>query len=205
MAMTSPHRGSLHALRRDNRSRLLNLLRVQGPLHRAELARQAGVSRTTVSTIVNELIETGLVRSVEDPSDSGATRQGRPGDLLALNLSGQVVVGMDYSFQRVRVVVADLAHTVLAEGVSTWTRTRAGSSPGCGCRHSGRCASRGGDVEVSRSRCGRGDPRAGRQPVRSCRPVQQRRLGWSPSGTRTRRPVGAPRPGRQQCAPGRAR
>jgi predicted NBD/HSP70 family sugar kinase len=96
----------------------LNLLRVQGPLHRAELARQAGVSRTTVSTIVNELIETGLVRSVQDPAESGATRQGRPGDLLALNLSGQVVVGMDYSFQRVRVVVADLAHTVLAEGVS---------------------------------------------------------------------------------------
>ena len=61
---------------------------------------------------------TGLVRSIEDAADNGVTRPGRPGDLLALNLSGQVVVGMDYSVQRVRVVVADLAHTVLAEGVS---------------------------------------------------------------------------------------
>ena len=77
-----------------------------------------GCRATTVSTIVGELLETGLVTSIEDRPDAGVTRQGRPGDLLALNLSGQVAVGMDFSFQRVRVVVADLAHTVLAEGVA---------------------------------------------------------------------------------------
>ncbi|MFE9642777.1 winged helix-turn-helix transcriptional regulator [Streptomyces sp. NPDC006365] len=47
--------GSLRSLRRTNQEQILALLIDQGPLHRAALARLAGVSRTTVSTIVNEL------------------------------------------------------------------------------------------------------------------------------------------------------
>jgi predicted NBD/HSP70 family sugar kinase len=86
-------------------------------MHRAELARRAGLSRTTVSTIVGGLLDSGLVRSIDEPVGLSPSRQGRPGDVLALNLRGQVAAGMDFNFQRVRVVVADLGHTVLSEGV----------------------------------------------------------------------------------------
>ena len=93
------------------------LLRVHGPIHRSRAGPPGPVypERRCRPSWPSDSRQNWSARFDDEP---GATqvRQGRPGDVLALNLGGQVAVGMDCSVHRVHVVVADLGHTVLAEG-----------------------------------------------------------------------------------------
>jgi predicted NBD/HSP70 family sugar kinase len=105
--------GTLGWLRERNRQRVTEVLRTQGRLSQADIARATGLSRTTVSTLVTELKGAGLVQDVD--ARSRPARGGRPGLELMLRDPGQVVVGIDFGHSHVGVAVADLAHNVLAE------------------------------------------------------------------------------------------
>jgi predicted NBD/HSP70 family sugar kinase len=108
--------GSLLSLREHNRRRVVEALRDRGTASRAELARLTGLSRSTVSTLIAELQENGLV--IERPADGDvAGQQGRPPVLLGLDRSAGAVVGLDFGHADIRVAVADLSRTVLAERV----------------------------------------------------------------------------------------
>jgi predicted NBD/HSP70 family sugar kinase len=104
--------GSLQSLRRANQERLLTLLLRKGPTHRAELARRADLSRTTVSTIVTELMARGLV--VESDGDPGPGADGRAKETLAINPGAAVALGLDFTFDHVWVHLSDLAHNEIA-------------------------------------------------------------------------------------------
>ncbi|NGO07763.1 hypothetical protein G5C60_08860 [Streptomyces sp. HC44] len=67
-----------------------------GPLHRAAPARLAGVSRTTVSTIVNELPARGPVGKTEGKPI--ADLDGRAGDLASVIPRAAVAAGMNHCF-----------------------------------------------------------------------------------------------------------
>lgn len=105
--------GSLRSLRRTNQERLLTLLLTYGPLHRAGLARRAELSRTTVSTIVNDLVARGLV-VVSDEPPTITDRDGRAREMLAVNPSAAVVAGINYTFDGVWVHISDLSWRQLA-------------------------------------------------------------------------------------------
>jgi predicted NBD/HSP70 family sugar kinase/biotin operon repressor len=105
--------GTLAWLRDRNRKRVTDALLTQGRLSQADIARSTGLSRTTVSTLITELKEAGLVQDVD--AKSRPARGGRPGLELMLRDPGQVVVGIDFGHSHVGVAVADLAHNVLAE------------------------------------------------------------------------------------------
>jgi len=104
--------GSLEALRELNRLRVIDALRQRGTASRSEIARQTGLSRTTVTTLVNDLQARGLV--VEQPLLEIHGR-GRPPTLLRLDPSVGAVVGIHFDHRHLRVAVADLSSTVLAE------------------------------------------------------------------------------------------
>src|SRR3954453_9350599 len=104
--------GSLASLRERNRSSLIRSLAGRGRASRADLARLAGLSRSTVSSLVAEMQATGLVEE-RHASASG----GRPGVLLALSRGAGGVVAADFGHPRLRVAVFDLAHPVLADAV----------------------------------------------------------------------------------------
>jgi predicted NBD/HSP70 family sugar kinase len=93
-------------LRSANRERLLRLLREQGTLTQAQIARASGLSPATVSSIARDLREEGWLEDV----DTGGKRTA-----LALSRTAGVAVGIDFDHAHVRVAIADLAHTVLAE------------------------------------------------------------------------------------------
>jgi predicted NBD/HSP70 family sugar kinase len=119
--------GSLLSLREHNRRRVVEALRDRGTASRAELARVTGLSRSTVSTLVAELQEVGLV--AERPAEAdGVTQQGRPPVLLSLDRSAGAVVGLDFGHADVRVAVADLSRTVLAERVVDMDVDHAGAT-----------------------------------------------------------------------------
>ncbi|HEY3187389.1 MAG TPA: ROK family transcriptional regulator [Solirubrobacteraceae bacterium] len=103
--------------RAANRERVIAALRQHGALSRAELAVQARLSRATVSSIVSELDEAGLVVESESAGDR-SPQPGRPPALVRLDPSAGAAVGIDFGKRHVRVVVADLGHRVLAERCS---------------------------------------------------------------------------------------
>ena len=103
---TSP--GSLEALRRANRLRVLQILQQHGQASRADITRATGLSRTAVSSLVGELVGEGVVVERVDgvreaPSPSG----GRPPTLLTLVPSSGAFVGIDFGHDCVRVAVVD--------------------------------------------------------------------------------------------------
>ena len=73
-----PSTGSLEALRHRNRQRVVGALARTGLASRADLARSTGLSRTTVSSLVGELLATGLVVEREDLPGPSPTARGRP-------------------------------------------------------------------------------------------------------------------------------
>jgi predicted NBD/HSP70 family sugar kinase len=107
--------GSLGSLRDRNRRQLLDALRRCGSASRADLARLTGLSRSTVSTLVSDLQASGLV--VERERADRPPQQGRPPTLLTLDRSAGLVLGIDFGHEQVRVAIADLSRTILAERV----------------------------------------------------------------------------------------
>jgi predicted NBD/HSP70 family sugar kinase/biotin operon repressor len=108
--------GSLESLRERNRLRVIDALRSRGAISRAEIARQTGLSRSTVSSLVADLQATGMVveRAVDGVAAAGP-QGGRPPVLVALDSSAGAVVGLDFGHDSLRVAVADLSYAILAE------------------------------------------------------------------------------------------
>ncbi|HEX8105191.1 MAG TPA: ROK family transcriptional regulator [Solirubrobacteraceae bacterium] len=105
--------GALDPARRSpNLLRIVEALRAHGTVSRAEIARETGLSRSTVSTLVAELMEAGLVVERGERGGGGA---GRPPVMIALDSSAGVAIGIDFAHMSVRVAIADLASRVLGE------------------------------------------------------------------------------------------
>jgi predicted NBD/HSP70 family sugar kinase len=111
----SPRTGSLESLREQNLLRVVSVLLERGVVSRADIARHTGLSRTTVSSLVATLIEHGLVAERADAGERFSGAAGRPPVLLGLDRSAGVVIGVDFGHTHLRVVAADLSHTILAE------------------------------------------------------------------------------------------
>ncbi len=114
--MGSERSGSLESLREHNRSRVLDAMRELGIASRAAIARRTGLSPSTVSSLVSELQESGLVIDCSDGAESHEkTRGGRPPMLIALDRSAGVALGIDFGKRHLAVAASDLSHTILAE------------------------------------------------------------------------------------------
>lgn len=98
--------GSQAALRNANQDRVLELLKISGQLTQADIARSTGLAPATVSNIVRDLTEAGVL----DDEGQGTRRR-----MLRLARQAGLAVGIDFGHRHVTVAVADLSHTVLAE------------------------------------------------------------------------------------------
>ncbi len=115
MLVESSDSGSLRSLRELNRGRVIDALRGRGRAP-PEIARATGLSRSTVSSIVSDLIESGvLTEHGEETGVAHGEAGGRPPVLLSLNPSAGLAVGIDFGHTHLRVAVSDLSHDVLAE------------------------------------------------------------------------------------------
>jgi predicted NBD/HSP70 family sugar kinase len=107
--------GSLGSLREHNRTQVIDALRTRGAISRAEIARQTGLSRSTVSSLVADLQSAGVV--VERAADGviAGPQGGRPPVLVALDRSAGAVLGLDFGHDHLRVALADLSYSILTE------------------------------------------------------------------------------------------
>jgi predicted NBD/HSP70 family sugar kinase len=106
---------TLDRIRAANRRAVVGMLAADGPLSRADLVRRTGLSRTTVSGIVTELIACGQVVETNDRGRPHKGGSGRPPHLVALSPGTGAVAGVDLGHRHLRVAVADRAGGVLAE------------------------------------------------------------------------------------------
>ncbi len=90
--------------REENRRVLLNLIWCERQISRADLARETGMSRSTVSAITAELLETGLVIELGAGSSSG----GRRPIVLGFHDDGFGLVGIDMGASHIGVVTTNL-------------------------------------------------------------------------------------------------
>lgn len=94
-----------------NKSIVLNLLRFQSPISRAQISQMTGLNKATVSLLVNELIQDNLILEV----GHGHARVGRRPVLLLFNSNAGHTIGVDLGVNYIRIVVTDLsAHVLLA-------------------------------------------------------------------------------------------
>src|SRR3954463_14004096 len=105
--------GALESLRELNRLRVVDALRLHGRLSRADISRRTGLSRSTISTLVGDLLDRGFVTEQAERANEHVG-QGRPPVLLSLDPSAGTVVGVDFDHNRIRVAVSDLTRSVLA-------------------------------------------------------------------------------------------
>ena len=111
---TDHHRGFtagtpsfLHSM---NERTVLELIRRQGPLSRAQVARDTGLSKPTVSLALVSLLREGLVREV------GRSRGGKgpSAALYELDPTAGWVVGIDVGRRWLRAAIADISGTIVA-------------------------------------------------------------------------------------------
>nr|WP_234356759.1 ROK family transcriptional regulator [Streptomyces sp. NBRC 110028] len=98
-------------LRSNNERLLLARLRAGGPASRAQLARDTGLSKPTVSTALAALEEAGLVR---EAGRQAPPERGRVAVLYEPDPTAGYVLGLDIGRSWLRVAAADLDGTVVA-------------------------------------------------------------------------------------------
>jgi predicted NBD/HSP70 family sugar kinase len=106
-------RTTVRDMRRSNRSVILTSIYREGPLSRFELGQRTSLSAASVSNLVGELLEEGVVEEAGSVESDG----GRPRVLLRVNPRFGHVIGAEVGETRVRVELFDLAMKVQATAV----------------------------------------------------------------------------------------
>src|SRR5260221_2137399 len=99
-------------VRRTNLGGVLRHIAVGGPCSRARVAAETGLTRGTVSSLVGELIDLGLLR--ETGEDESPGRVGRPAQTLEL-ADMVVAVGLEVNVDYLAVSLEDLAGQIRYE------------------------------------------------------------------------------------------
>ncbi|MER6632357.1 ROK family transcriptional regulator [Streptomyces sp. NPDC000987] len=101
-------------MRRRNLARVMHTVSAEGPLSRAAVASRIGLTRAAVSTLVDELIRTGLLEEL-GPERPG--RVGRPGSALAVSGRGPAGIGAEVGVDHLAVCAVDLRGRVRSRAV----------------------------------------------------------------------------------------
>lgn len=101
--------GSFQLMKSLNRSLILNTIRTNEPISRAELAKMTKLTPPTVSNLVKELINAEII--IE--SNQGESRGGRKPTMLVINAKNFYIIGLDVGPNNIKVVLTDLDATVL--------------------------------------------------------------------------------------------
>ena len=101
-------------MRRRNLARVMHTVSAEGPLSRAAVASHIGLTRAAVSTLVDELVRSGLLEEL-GPERPG--RVGRPGSALAVSGHGPAGIGAEVGVDHLAVCAVDLRGEVRSRAV----------------------------------------------------------------------------------------
>jgi predicted NBD/HSP70 family sugar kinase/DNA-binding XRE family transcriptional regulator len=105
--------GDQQLLKRINRSVLLRLMRSESGLSRADLARKSGLTKSTVSALVRELIAERWMAEAHAPV--AVEGMGRPSTPLQLDAATRVLMGVEIAVECLRIVCVSLTGVVVSQ------------------------------------------------------------------------------------------
>lgn len=103
--------GDQQLIKKMNKTIVLNTIRQQQPLSRADISSVIGLNKATVSSLVSELIESQLVSEIGPGESSG----GRKPTLLLFNRSAGFAIGVDIRVNDLLAVLVDMEGNVVRE------------------------------------------------------------------------------------------
>src|ERR1700729_3606265 len=109
--MRDRKRATVRDLRRENRAAVLWSLYLDHPRSRQELSAATGLSAASVTNVIRELIDEGIVIETGLVESDG----GRPRAMLGMNPQYGYLVGVDIGETRTRVELFDLTMTERAK------------------------------------------------------------------------------------------
>jgi len=101
--------GTFKWMKSMNKSLILNKIRKDGPISRAQIARDTNLTPPTVSSNVKELLEQKIV----EEQDLGESQGGRKPTMLVINNEAFTIIGVDAGPESIECIVANLAGKVL--------------------------------------------------------------------------------------------
>ncbi|MBO6509755.1 MAG: ROK family transcriptional regulator [Roseibium sp.] len=102
-------------IRRQNRSIILQALRRNGPMARIDLGQMTRLSPATVTAITSDLLDQGLILSLESEEPKAPQARGRPRTLLKLNPDAVYTVGVRLSVNNIDMSLVDFSGEVTQE------------------------------------------------------------------------------------------
>ena len=102
------HVARSNTIRHINRQIILNYIREEGPISRADISKITALQRSTVSLIVDELLKKGLIDEVYGESSGG-----RPPQLLSLKTKSAIAIGVAVGKRITIVGTSDLSGRLL--------------------------------------------------------------------------------------------
>src|SRR3569833_2125928 len=97
--------------RQMSRRAIIRAIVDSGPASRAELAKRTGLSKQTVSEVVQQLAAAGWL----SPSDRTKGRPGRSGQVYEINAPAGIAAAVDLGGTKVSVALGDLLGKAIAE------------------------------------------------------------------------------------------
>jgi N-acetylglucosamine repressor len=94
-----------------HRAVVLNLIRKRGPISRTDIYNTTKIRMTTVTEIVKELLESGIVIEVGSAESTG----GRKPVLLTVNPTAGYIIGVDVRATNIRGILTNLQSRVIAQ------------------------------------------------------------------------------------------
>jgi predicted NBD/HSP70 family sugar kinase len=104
-------------MRRLGRLRVIQTLTDTGEVSRADLMQRTGLSRTTISSLIVDLVHEGLVREQSAAVVTPGPRLGRPPQVVSLVPSAGYALGLDIGHDHARLILSDLV------GTPVWDRS----------------------------------------------------------------------------------
>lgn len=102
-------RGTFQMMKSVNKSLILNKIRTNQPISRAQIAKDTKLTPPTVSNIVKELLEQEIVKE----SELGVSKGGRKPTMLQINSNRFYVIGVDVGPNTIDCLITDLSGNVL--------------------------------------------------------------------------------------------
>ncbi|GAB7388955.1 ROK family transcriptional regulator [Bacillaceae bacterium] len=103
--------GSFQLMKRINKTLILDIIRQHGPISRADIAKMTGLTPPTVTNLVRDLLNTGIVVEGERMESTG----GRKPIMLRINPRAYYVIGGDVGISKIVAAVTDLEARIVAK------------------------------------------------------------------------------------------
>lgn len=126
MMMKSAQTASNRLVKQINKSIVLEAIKTKGPISRAQISKETGLNKATVSTMVSELIKSSFVKEIGEGKSSG----GRKPVMLYFNQHAGYSIGIDLGVNYILGILTDLDGDIVEKMTIKLTSTQVESVVG---------------------------------------------------------------------------